>query len=513
MATLDKPLREDAEKTLYGNHGQATVKGGVIRQRTPAKSMKEGLSPPYGLQWQRSLGRAVVVVDTLSITLPVAVLVAMNAFHAQTRPDSLILAALLPLTWLVAMNLSRAHEARFLGIGSEEFQRVFNAAMRVVAVIAVTSFLLRATPSRGLVVVVLPLATLLNLLGRYVVRKWLHRQRQRGLYVHRVLLVGHPTGVSELARKLDLESHTGMSVIGCCLESPDDASLLSSRNVPVLGCLDDLPKTVQRHGATAIAVTPTPTLGGAKLRRLVWALEGSNVEILVAPNLTDCVGPRIHIRPVAGLPLLHVEHPEFSGAHRFVKSLFDRCASLLGIVVLSPLLLAIAVAVRVTSPGPAVFRQRRIGRGGREFVLFKFRTMCVDAEERLAELRQHNDQRDGPLFKIRNDPRTTRIGAVLRRYSLDELPQLWNVLRGDMSLVGPRPPLAGEVQSYSSDVRRRLLVPPGLTGLWQISGRSELDWEESVRLDLFYIENWSLALDLMILWKTLPAVVRHSGAY
>ena len=234
--------------------------------------------------------------------------------------------------------------------------------------------------------------------------------------------------------------------------------------------------------------------------------------MVVAPALTDVAGPRIHITPVAGLPLLHVEEPEFTGVRRLFKSVSDRVLALLLYLLLSPLLVLIAIAVRVSSRGPALFRQERVGQDGQTFGLLKFRSMYVDAEARLAAL-QGSNEASGLLFKMRADPRVTPVGRWLRRYSLDELPQLWNVVRGDMALVGPRPPLPSEVAAYESHVRRRLLVRPGITGLWQVSGRSDLSWDDAVRLDLYYVENWSPALDAMILWKTLFAVVRGKGAY
>ncbi len=233
---------------------------------------------------------------------------------------------------------------------------------------------------------------------------------------------------------------------------------------------------------------------------------------MLAPSLTDVAGPRIHTPPVAGLPLIHVESPEFRGARKWVKGLFDRTAAGLGLLLLSPVLAMLAVAIKIDSRGPVIFRQKRVGLGGTEFDVLKFRSMVVDAEAMVAELAAHNES-DGLLFKMRSDPRVTRVGNVLRRWSLDELPQLINVVLGEMSLVGPRPPLPTEVAWYDQDVARRLLVKPGMTGLWQVSGRSDLSWEESIRLDLYYVENWSLAADLTILWKTVGAVVGSRGAY
>jgi exopolysaccharide biosynthesis polyprenyl glycosylphosphotransferase len=253
--------------------------------------------------------------------------------------------------------------------------------------------------------------------------------------------------------------------------------------------------------------------GGPELRRVCWALENTDVDVVVAPALIEVAGPRLHIRPVARLPLLHVEKPEFTGGRRIVKGTFDRLVAVAALTLLSPLLVAIALAIRLTSPGPALFRQTRIGVRGVPFMIYKFRSMRSDAEATKSELTLLNDNADGLLFKIRRDPRVTAVGRVLRRYSLDELPQLINVAKGEMSLVGPRPPLPAEVELYADDVRRRLLVKPGVTGLWQVSGRSDLSWDDSVRLDLRYVENWSLVWDFEILWKTVYAVFRGAGAY
>jgi exopolysaccharide biosynthesis polyprenyl glycosylphosphotransferase len=248
------------------------------------------------------------------------------------------------------------------------------------------------------------------------------------------------------------------------------------------------------------------------LKRLGWDLEGAGVDLVVAPALTDVAGPRVHVRPVSGLQLLYVEQPEFTGPTRVVKEAFDRFTAAVALVAISPFLLLIAVAVRLTSSGPVIFRQVRVGREGAMFTVYKFRTMVVDAERRLGEIWDDNEG-NGVLFKIRDDPRVTAVGRFLRRFSLDELPQLVNVLLGDMSMVGPRPALPSETEQYGRATSRRLLVKPGITGLWQVSGRSDLSWEDSVRLDLYYVENWSFAGDIQILWKTLHAVASRRGAY
>jgi exopolysaccharide biosynthesis polyprenyl glycosylphosphotransferase len=277
--------------------------------------------------------------------------------------------------------------------------------------------------------------------------------------------------------------------------------------------LDDVARAVIDCAADTVAVTAGDGMSPAVLRRLSWQLEGSGVDLVVHPVLLDVVGPRISSRPVPGLPFLHIEEPELSGPRQLLKATVEWTISTIGFIVVLPVLLLLALLIRLDSKGPAFFRQTRVGRRGNEFTVFKLRTMYADAEARLEALREHNDAVDSLLFKMRDDPRVTRIGKLLRRWSLDEVPQLWNVVRGDMALVGPRPPLPSEVSRYDQEVARRLLVRPGITGLWQVSGRSDLSWRESVRLDLYYVENWSLALDAMIVWKTVFAVFRRHGAY
>jgi exopolysaccharide biosynthesis polyprenyl glycosylphosphotransferase len=314
--------------------------------------------------------------------------------------------------------------------------------------------------------------------------------------------------VLALARQLRRERYHGLQVVGCCLPAGRDGPF----SLPVYGTFDEVAAAVRRACVDTVIVLSCPELDGHALRRLGWRLERDDVDLMLASSLVDVAGARTTIRPVDGLPLLHVEHPRLAGGCRVLKEVFDRLLAAFLLVGTAPLLVGLAVTVKWHSPGPVLFRQVRVGKDGREFVMYKFRTMHTGAESRLAEIR-HLNEYDGVMFKMREDPRVTAAGRWLRRFSLDELPQVANVLRGQMSLVGPRPPLPEEVARYAGDVRRRLAVKPGLTGLWQVSGRSDLSWEEAVRLDLRYVENWSFSLDLVILLRTLTAVCRASGAY
>jgi exopolysaccharide biosynthesis polyprenyl glycosylphosphotransferase len=374
----------------------------------------------------------------------------------------------------------------------------------------VLSYAAKLDLARGYMAIALPSAAALDLIVRYVFRKNLHRLRKRGLCTRRVVAVGHAQAVAELVTTLRRDSYHGLSVVAACVA--DAAQGDEVAGVPLAGELGSVIAAVSRFGADGVAVLSCPEMDGVRLRELAWELEKTDTDLCVAPALLDVAGPRTTIRPVAGLPLLHVDHPELAGGRQVAKAAFDKVTALLALLLLAPVLAAIAVAIRLSDRGPAFYQQARVGRDGRCFTLYKFRTMVVGADQQKAQLAAFN-QADGALFKIRQDPRVTRIGAWLRHWSLDELPQLFNVLRGDMSLVGPRPALPEEAARYACHVRRRLVVKPGITGLWQVSGRSDLPWDEAVRLDIRYVENWSFALDLQILWKTGSAVIHRSGAY
>jgi exopolysaccharide biosynthesis polyprenyl glycosylphosphotransferase len=419
----------------------------------------------------------------------------------------------LPAIWVLAMLVARSYEQRFLFEGPEEFRRVFFAAALLLAAVGTVSWAFTLEVARGFVVVALPLAAALTLLHRYLHRRWLYRRRQRGEHLQTVVVVGHRNGVAALQAQIEREGYHGYRVVGCCLpdgqvENPET----TFSGLPVLGGLGEVAAVVGRYEIDTVAVLPCPELDGPVLRRLGWDLEKTRAELLLAPAVTEVAGPRVRIRPVCGLPLMHVERPELRGVRRLTKEVVDRTGAAVGLAFLAPVLLAIAAAITVTNPGPVFYRQERMGRDGRVFSMLKFRSMVPDAD-RMVEVLAAGSDGNGVLFKRREDPRVTRVGRVLRRYSLDELPQLFNVLGGSMSLVGPRPPLPSEVGRYGFDMHRRFLVKPGLTGLWQVSGRSDLSWDDSVRMDVRYVENWSLTFDLMILWKTLGAVVKGSGAY
>ncbi|WP_063643087.1 sugar transferase [Actinoplanes sp. N902-109] len=461
-------------------------------------------------RWERRYVRSLVLSDLTAGVTAGALTFGLRFGDEVTAYNQwyLLLSAVLPVALLVVLVVTRAYERRFLFVGTDEYQRVIRGGVGLIAFAAVVSYALDLDLARSYVLVALPMAFASVLVLRFLLRKNLHLERARGESLRRVLVVGHELSVIGITRQLRRERYHGLEVVGACLPADHDGVV----DLPVYGTFDDVANAVDAADADTVVVLSCPELDGVALRRLAWRLERDEVDLIVGSALIDVAGARTTIRPFDGLPMLHVEHPRLHGGARVVKDLVDRFGALALLVIASPVLLGVALSVRVTSRGPVLFRQVRVGRDGTEFRIFKFRSMYVDAEARLAELR-HLNEHDGVLFKIRDDPRVTPVGRWLRRLSLDELPQLLNVVLGQMSLVGPRPPLPAEVAAYADDVRRRLAVKPGMTGLWQVSGRSDLPWEEAVRLDLRYVENWSLSLDLVILLRTMTAVIRSSGAY
>ncbi|GAA1639268.1 sugar transferase [Catellatospora bangladeshensis] len=497
----------------------------AVRPQTPAHRPAVGRRPLHGGSthigtpvrvldrrkgWEQRYLRTLITSDLL-VGAAAGLLVYMLRFGHPVTPYTttyLLLSLALPFALVASLALTRAYDKRHLYVGTQEYDRVMRAGLWLIASAAVGSYALELPTARSYVLIAPPAATAALVVTRFLIRKSLHRRRERGDCLRRVIVVGHELAIIGLTRQLCRERFHGLEVVGACVPRGSDGRV----GLPVYGTFDDVAAAVRAAGADTVIVLSCPELDGHALRRMAWALERDEIDLIVASSLIDVAGGRTTIRPVDGLPMLHVEHPRLSGGSRVVKELMDRIGAALLLVVFAPLLLVTAMALRIDSAGPALFKQVRVGRDGREFVIYKFRTMYVDAEARLAELK-HLNEHDGVLFKIRDDPRVTAMGRWMRRYSLDELPQLLNVLLGQMSLVGPRPPLPHEVAAYADDVRRRLAVKPGMTGLWQVSGRSDLPWEEAVRLDLRYVENWSMSMDLLILLRTLTAVARSSGAY
>ena len=432
-------------------------------------------------------------------------------------PQRLTYALVVPLivvVWILALALADAYGRRRLTIGSEQLRAVARAGLVLVAVVAVVAYVGGVGPARAYLFTVVGVLVTSALVARLVLRRWLRGHRANGQLMQRTVVIGRADSAKALVQSLTSDRSQGLLPVAVCATDLQGNPMRAASidDVPVIGGPEDAIRAIDLVDAEVVAVASYPDLAGASLRRLAWALEDRGVELIVAPGLLDVAGPRLSIRPSQNLSLLHVERPSAVKVHVVAKSVMDRCLSAVLLLLLSPLLIAIAVAVKLGDGGSVFFRQERVGVRGEYFGMYKFRTMVPDAEERLADLLASSEG-NGVLFKMARDPRITRVGGFLRRYSLDELPQLLNVLFGEMSLVGPRPPLPREVDQYEPDALRRLRVRPGMTGLWQVSGRSDLSWEESLRLDLHYVDNWSPTGDLHIMLRTVNAVFNGPGAY
>lgn len=464
--------------------------------------------------WARPYVFSAVLIDALcALVCGVGAVVVSNAIPLQNAIPLPYLLILLfsPVAWVLMVAACHGYERRFLGVGPDEYRSLISAAIRLLALSAFMSYALytnRPYLSRLFVLVYFPSMLSTALLARYCLRRRLYHARWRGLACHRAVVVGRGEAVRSLITDLRRDAVHGLRPVAICTESLDEVW-----GVRREGSLSDAVEVARRCAADVVVVASPSDLDGIELRRLSWELDDLGIELIVSPGVVEVTGPRMSIRPAANLSLLHIERPALRGLPAATKAVFDRMAAGVLVVALLPVIGVIALLIKVRDGGDVFFRQKRVGIEGQDFTMLKFRSMVPNAEARLAEVKEDVDDGNGVLFKRRDDPRITGVGKVLRRYSLDELPQLVNVARGDMSIVGPRPPLRSEVDHYGSDAIRRLRVKPGLTGLWQVSGRSDLSWDESLRLDLRYVDNWSMTLDLQILWRTVRAVVRGTGAY
>jgi exopolysaccharide biosynthesis polyprenyl glycosylphosphotransferase len=469
------------------------------------------------LMWERSYRIRLAVTDSV---LVLGIVVAASLLHLTTSaPGSLVedpwIPARIPLAtgavWLLLLAAFQTRQPRITGSGSTEYKRVAHATGLAFGILAIAFTVFQWQGLRSQLVIALPLGLVALLAARWGWRRWLVAQRREGRYVSRTIVVGRPADVAHVIATLSRDGQLGYDVVGTALDGDAAELVVTGRRYPTLGAPDSAAQVAREVGADTIVVAShleDPDF----IRQLGWQLEGTAADLVLSSRLTDVAGPRISLRQVVGLPLIQVRIPTFEGARHAYKRALDIAVASLALIPIALITPVIALLISLDSPGGVFFRQRRVGQDGREFDIVKFRTMRATAEQELQALAARSDGA-GPLFKMRADPRVTRVGAVLRKYSLDELPQFWNVLRGDMSVVGPRPPLPSEVGAYDGPVFRRLYIRPGITGLWQVSGRSDLSWEESVRLDLHYVENWSVMTDLMIIVRTAKVMLRGTGAY
>jgi len=492
---------------------------GSARSAPPGQRASPAAKTPA---WQEKHSRALVIADAVAIAAAIGLAHRFRfgdlfSFEpANGLANHAIFSVVLGILWMTGLAIGHSRVPRIIGAGSEEYRQVVRATFLVFGGIGLLGILIKAQFSRSYLMIVLPTGIALILLFRWLARVVISKAREhRGRCVTRLVVVGSMPAVSQLCLALSRVPWSEYRVVGVCIPGSD-----SIVTVPGFGQItnfgDELNvlEAVSATASHAVAVTATERMVGTGLGDLSWQLEKPDINLLVAPGLVDVAGQRLHMRPVASLPLIQVEKPQYHGAKKFKKRFFDVLFSGCVLLCATPVLLMIAVAVKAGSTGPVFYRSERIGLDGRPFKMLKFRTMVQGADAMISDLTGIDlvaSPRDP--FKFRNDPRVTRVGAFLRKYSLDELPQFINVVNGDMSVVGPRPQVLSEVNCYDDQARRRLLVRPGITGLWQVNGRSDLSWEDSVRLDLFYVENWSMTSDFLISLRTIKVVIQHTGAY
>ena len=439
-------------------------------------------------------------------TVPAA---AMQAASVQQLGLLLLVVA----GWIASLWVFRTRESRVLCVGVTEYRRVVSATTMTFGILGIALGIAQVDDARNYFLLAFPAGLLALVLERWLWRRWLARRSLAGKALSRVVIVGNREDVTYVVDQVRRKLGLAYAVVGAVIEEGNlDGASFGMSSLPTSNDLDNVSVTAAQLGADAVIVAGSLRNRSNYVQELSWSLEGTATDLILATSLANVAGPRIHLRPVEGLPLIHVEVPQFEGGRHALKRGFDIAVAGTAILVLAPLLLLVALIIRLDSPGPVLFRQERVGRDGSKFTMLKFRSMVVTAEDELAALRQFNEGA-GALFKIRDDPRVTRVGRFIRKHSIDELPQLWNIVIGDMSVVGPRPPLPSEVLDYEEHVHRRLYIRPGLTGMWQVNGRSTLDWEESVKIDLFYVENWSLVGDIVIMWRTLREVRTPIGGF
>ncbi|MGP5026141.1 sugar transferase [Glutamicibacter ardleyensis] len=418
--------------------------------------------------------------------------------------------------WLAVLTVLRTRSIDQIGAGITEYKRVVNAGWLSMGIIAVVAVVLEINELRPVLLVAVPIGTI-GLLGeRWILRRWLNGKARSGYHLSNVVVVGSAVDVAYARAQLQRSAVTTYNVVGTIIDSASNTDRQVIENdhygMPQVHGIEFTVGLVTETGADAVIVAGPLGGGSNSVRELSWNLESTETQIILVSSLTNVAGPRIRVRPVDGLPMMHVDLPSFTGTTFVLKRTMDIIGSLFALFLLTPILLLLSVLVKRDSAGAVFFNQERVGLRGSHFKMLKFRSMVANAEELKDDLRADNEG-NGVLFKMKHDPRVTKVGEWMRKHSLDELPQFYNVLRGDMSLVGPRPPLPDEVAAYTGHTERRLYIKPGLTGLWQVSGRSDLPEEEAVRLDLYYVENWSILGDFMIMWRTLKVMLNGKGAY
>jgi exopolysaccharide biosynthesis polyprenyl glycosylphosphotransferase len=481
-------------------------------QPTTADAGRRGSSPTFRPRWIRQYRWGLVLTDLVAVGLAVGIAFLLR-FATELEHESvqryLQVGIAITIGWTITVQGVGGYEIRHLSVGIQEYKYIFKSSAIVAGGIAACCYMIQFNVVRGYVALAVPIGASFLIVNRILWRRFVRRRRVAGEWTYRMLVIGTVESASNLSRLIARAPQAGVHIVGACIEGQPSGTIVHGC-IPVVGAPANAAAAAEATSAHIVAVAGS-NLGHLEIRELGWQLEDSGRELVMVPGLTEVAGPRVHVSPVEGLPLMWVDQPQFTGLARLVKRGVDLVGAVLLLSLFGPIWMLAAISVKLTSSGPMLFRQDRLGIHGGQFTVLKLRSMYQGSEHLRGSLTNEH-LGEGALFKVRHDPRVTPIGRFIRRMSIDELPQLINVIRGDMSLVGPRP-LATIDSTYGGSARRRLLVRPGMTGLWQVSGRSNLDWEDAVRLDLYYVENWSLSMDAAIIARTLHTVVRSMGAY
>ncbi|KSU67672.1 sugar transferase [Arthrobacter sp. NIO-1057] len=509
MSQISSKLREDHVSSL-----------GTWTLARPVSTRDTGTIGAQGRSYLRRLYGTDLLVIALVCALPAIAQTQVSQLSQASAGSARYYALaglLLACAWMASLHSFKAHRLGSIAVGMQEYKIMVFSGLVLAGFVGVLISLTGQDDLKIFLLLSVPLGLPALLLGRWTWRQWLAWRSRSGFALSNVLVFGQPTDTSFAVRQLSKKSGPAYRVVGVLMDGAADLEAerdirTSDPTLPLTYDTGAMEQDIQRLHADAVIVAGPLSGGNEALQQLGWRLEGTGTRLIVVSSLIGVASRRVQTSPVDGMPLLHVELAKFTGPRYFFKRVFDIVFSSLALLALSPVFLAIALIIRFDGPGKVFFYQERAGQDGRPFKMIKFRTMVHDAEAQLVALQELNEGA-GPLFKLKDDPRVTRCGNWLRKHSLDELPQFFNVLRGDMSVVGPRPALFAEVETYEAHARRRLLLKPGVTGLWQVSGRSNLEWKESVRLDLYYAENWTVLSDLRLIWRTFQVMVKPDGAY
>ena len=457
-----------------------------------------------------TLSTYVITYQTFSVFDPIE---SSGTLRIELDPQAVGLTML--GTWLVALTVFKTREIKIIGSDFFEYRRIINASLTVLGLLAFNSLFFKVDVSRVFVTSLIVFGTLALLLERRIARAWLRKQRLQGRFKKRVAVYGPEELTADSVKRLSDNKDREFEPVFTISGSKQLKLKMIATGEEKEFNLQDLPEICRANKVELLKVVGSSSTSADMHKRLYWALDGHDISFVVSPAITGVSSSKLTTRVIAGTPLLEISSTKFSGPQYAIKTVMDVVLGTVAFLVSTPVVLVAAVIIKRQDGGPAFFKQTRVGLNGKEFTMYKLRSMKVGAElehaERQAALAESAKNKN--MFKDPEDPRVTKFGKVIRKYSIDELPQFLNVIKGNMSLVGPRPPLLSEVQEWKDHETRRLLVKPGVTGPWQIGGRSLLTWEETVAIDLGYVENWTVFGDLVILFRTLAYVLKGRGAF